>query len=149
MTQTLDFTSTPDLRRLFVTSLVRRHPPTGPGAVLPDVRARQDGIRIDTDRLIRYARVCGFTVGEALPLTYPHVLGFPLQVAVMARADFPFALVGLVHVENVITWSRPLTPGDALDIEVRPAGPAGASPRAGVRPGHRRVGRRGSRSGTG
>lgn len=123
MSETLDFTSTPDLRRLFVTSLVRRHPPTGPGAVLPPVRARQDGIRIDTDRLIRYARVCGFTVGEALPLTYPHVLGFPLQVAVMARADFPFALVGLVHVENVITWSRPLTPGDTLDIEVRPQGP--------------------------
>jgi acyl dehydratase len=125
MTETMDFASTPDLRRLFATSIFRRHPSVGPGALLPSVVARQDGIRVDTDRLIRYARVCGFSVGEALPLTYPHVLGFPLQVAIMARSDFPFALLGLVHVENTITWTRPLTPGDTLDIEVRPDGPQG------------------------
>ena len=31
-----------------------------------------------------YQRLCGFAGGDVLPHTYPHVLGFPLQVALMA-----------------------------------------------------------------
>ena len=34
-------------------------------------------------------RVCGFTMRDQLPATYPHVLAFPLQLALMADAALP------------------------------------------------------------
>ncbi len=122
VTETLDFSSTPDLRRLFAAAVVRRRPKAGPAAALPDVVAREDGIRVDVDRLVRYAEICGFPVTGTLPVTYPYVVGFPLQIAVMARPDFPFAVMGLVHIENTITWTGPLRASDLLDVSVRPSG---------------------------
>jgi acyl dehydratase len=58
-------------------------------------------------------------VGDLLPHTYPTLLGLPLQIELMARRDFPLALPGLVHVENVVTVHRPLTAADSLDVTVR------------------------------
>jgi acyl dehydratase len=52
-------------------------------------------------------------------VTFPHVLTFPLQVALMADRAFPLALPGLVHVRNRIDALRPVGPGEALDLEVR------------------------------
>jgi acyl dehydratase len=34
----------------------------------------------------------------------------------MSRRDFPVPMVGLVHVENRITWVRPLEYGESLDV---------------------------------
>ena len=40
-----------------------------------------------------------FALRDHLPPTYPHVLAFPLQMAVMADGSFPFGAVGLVVVD--------------------------------------------------
>ena len=111
----LSFGAAPDLKPLFVKALINGR---FGGPSIPDVTAQRLSVRIDPGHVIDYARVCGFTVGASLPITYPHVLGFPLQVAVMSRRDFPFPLVGLVHLENTIRWTRPLTVEDILDITV-------------------------------
>src|ERR1700759_4175751 len=42
-----------------------------------------------------YARVCGFALRDTLPPTYPHMLAFPLHMAVMSNGSFPFGAVGL------------------------------------------------------
>src|ERR1700761_8672719 len=49
----------------------------------------------DRDRLARYDRVCGFDVSDALPLTYPHVLAFGLQMALLSSPAFPLPVPGL------------------------------------------------------
>ncbi|MEW2631111.1 MaoC/PaaZ C-terminal domain-containing protein [Streptomyces sp. NPDC048389] len=67
------------------------------GAALPRTRLVLPEARIDAARLAAYADICGFPVGEALPLPYPHVLGFPLAVRLMADRAFPLPLLGLVH----------------------------------------------------
>ena len=54
------------------------------------------------------------------PPTYPHVLAFPLHMAVMADGGFPFGAVGLVHLENRIEQHRPIGVGEELTIRVRP-----------------------------
>jgi acyl dehydratase len=74
----------------------------------------------DPEKVAAYAKVCGFTVGEHLPPTYPHVLAFPLHMAVMADGRFPFGAVGLVHIENRIVQRRPIAVGERLTIQVRP-----------------------------
>ena len=112
---TLTFERSPDLKPMFAKAVLNgRFSADG----LPETVAERRGIRVDVGHVVDYAHVCGFSVGASLPMTYPHVLAFPLQVALMSRRDFPFSLVGLVHVENTITWRRPLLPEDVLDLRV-------------------------------
>ena len=90
----------------------------GRGGALPDTRLARSGVTPDAGRLAGYARVCGFGLADALPPTFPHVLTFPLQVALMSDRSFPLALPGLVHVRNRIDVLRPIGTGEALDLEV-------------------------------
>ena len=57
---------------------------------------------------------------DKLPVTYPHVLAFPLHMAIMADGSFPFGAVGLVHVENRIVQRRVIQTGEELEIRARP-----------------------------
>src|SRR4030095_7530305 len=71
--------------------------------------------------LAAYGRVCGFRLTDTLPATYPHVLAFPLAVRLMSAADFPFPVVGLVHIANRITLHRPIDARTPLDLSVHAA----------------------------
>ncbi|MGI8881236.1 MAG: MaoC family dehydratase [Jatrophihabitans sp.] len=105
----------PSLGRLFATSLVPvRHRPS----TLPDTTLAVPSTRIDRDALAAYQQVCGFNISDAVPATYLHVLAFPLATAIMVRRNFPFPLVGLVHVENSMTQHRRLTVDDELALSV-------------------------------
>jgi acyl dehydratase len=93
--------------------------PGGPrGKGLPDESLRIGGIVADRDELARYSRVCGLTLRDELPAAYPHVLSFPLQLALMTSESFPFPLLGLVHVADEITQHRPIATAERLDFEV-------------------------------
>lgn len=75
-------------------------------------------VRVDREHLMGYQQVCGFRKSDVLPLTYPHVLGFDLAMAVMTRAEFPLPVIGLVHIANRIEQRRSLTVADPLTITV-------------------------------
>src|SRR5215207_271983 len=92
---------------------VRRRP-----EALPERELRRDGVAVDRRRLAAYDRVCGFRVSDTLPATYPHVLAFPRAMELMAGRDFPFGVLGLVHVGNAIEQLRPLDAAEPLDIRV-------------------------------
>ncbi|MFF8676319.1 MaoC/PaaZ C-terminal domain-containing protein [Streptomyces sp. NPDC015237] len=75
-----------------------------PDADFPRTRLVLPGLRVDLARLAAYERVCGFPTGaDALPVTYPHVLGFPSAMRLMSGRDFPLPLLGLVHTSIAIT----------------------------------------------
>jgi hypothetical protein len=109
----------PSLAPLFAKAVLTRR---GRSEDLPDTAWRREGVVVDREHLLAYQRVCGFTGGDVLPHTYPHVLGFPLQVALMADRSFPLPLPGLVHLENQITVHRRLTADDRLEVTVRAEG---------------------------
>jgi hypothetical protein len=91
----------------------------GGGGEIPDVRLELDGVVADPDAVAAYAKVCGFALRDHLPPTYPHVLAFPLHMALMSDGSFPFGAVGLVHVANKITQHRRLGVDEELDLRVR------------------------------
>ncbi|QNP70917.1 hypothetical protein IAG44_16725 [Streptomyces roseirectus] len=69
-----------------------------PDAEFTRERVVVPGLRIDLARLSAYERVCGFATGDdSLPVTYPHVLGFPLAMRLLSARSFPLPLLGLVH----------------------------------------------------
>ncbi|MDR6864845.1 MaoC/PaaZ C-terminal domain-containing protein [Phycicoccus sp. 3266] len=109
----------PSLATLFAKAALTAR---GRGGDLPSTVVRREGVVVDRDHLLAYQRVCAFGGSDDLPHTYPHVLGFPLQVALMADRSFPLALPGLVHLENTITVHRRLTADDRLDLAVRAEG---------------------------
>ena len=92
----------------------------GGGGLMPDIELVREGVEMDRDHLAAYAAVCGFTLGDVVPPTYPHVLAFPLHMEVMTDGRFPFPAVGLVHIENEIEVRRPILAGELLDLRVHP-----------------------------
>jgi acyl dehydratase len=100
-------------------------------ARLPEERLLLPEARIDARRLRAYARVCGFAdesgadagPDSPVPPTYPHILGFPLAMELMARPDFPFPVLGLVHTGIELTQYRALRPADRPEISVHAEGP--------------------------
>jgi acyl dehydratase len=89
------------------------------GGDLPGTERTLSGVTVDRGHLAAYDRVCGFRLGDELPVTYPHVLGFTEQMTLMTARDFPFALPGLVHIGNRVEWTRPLRADDVLTLRVR------------------------------
>ena len=53
---------------------------------------------------------------QHLPLTYPHMLAFPLHMGIMTDGSFPFPAIGTVHLANTITQHRPIAPTERLDV---------------------------------
>jgi len=89
------------------------------GQSLPDTRLELHGICFDPDRVSRYREACGFPPAATIPSTYPHVLAFPLHLALMTAPGFPLAVLGAVHIENTIEQARPLTPEHVFDLAVQ------------------------------
>ncbi|MER8011371.1 MaoC/PaaZ C-terminal domain-containing protein [Streptomyces sp. NPDC094149] len=90
-----------------------------PDADFPHDRLVLPTLRIDLAHLAAYERVCGFATGEdALPPTYPHILGFPLAMRLMSDRGFPLPLLGLVHTSIEITRHRALPATGEYELAV-------------------------------
>jgi acyl dehydratase len=90
----------------------------GRGKDIPEIELCLPDVEADRDTLADYAKVCGFSLRGAMPATYPHVLAFPMHMAIMADGSFPFGAVGLVHVENRIVQHRPIGLDEKITLRV-------------------------------
>ncbi len=91
------------------------------GNELPALTIVMREVKIDRAHLSAYNRVCGFPQRETLPVTYPFVLAFPLHLEIITDAGFPFAAMGLVHIQNSITQHRPVNASEVLGMKVHVA----------------------------
>ena len=85
---------------------------------LPDLRLELPDMASDPAHIAAYREVCGLPFHEVLPATYPHVLAFPLHLALLTDTDFPFPPMGCVHIRNRIEQRRPIDLADTLDLAV-------------------------------
>lgn len=115
----MKLTAPPNLARTYASVLVRSLPGLGPtGGVLPDTTLTLPGVFVSRQHLSAYAQVCGLPATDRLPATYPHVLAFPMAMRLMSDRTFPFPLMGLVHLRNVITVAQPISASDPLELRV-------------------------------
>lgn len=87
-------------------------------AVLPP-RLLQREVMLEAEAVAAYADLCGFAPEQGVPITWPHILAFPLQMRLMLGADFPYPAVGLVHLHNRIRQQARLNLGDRLTLTAR------------------------------
>ena len=99
----------------------------GGGGAIPE-RALTLTADTDRDRLTAYNRVCGFPLADTVPLTWPHMLAFPLHLSLISAGDFPLPAIGLVHITNRIVSHRPIAAAETLALRVW-AGPLEPHPR--------------------
>lgn len=86
---------------------------------IPALSATLVGASTASDALERYQKICGFTRNTRVPVTWPHIMGFPLQLRLLTNSAFPLPLLGLVHLRNTIIQHREIGIGENLDIHVR------------------------------
>jgi hypothetical protein len=87
---------------------------------IPDLTLTMNEVSVRQDDLTAYCDVCSFQLSHTLPPTYPHILAFPLHLALMTDSSFPFPAIGLVHIANRITQHRPREAREKLSIRVWP-----------------------------
>src|SRR5699024_493223 len=117
--QIRDLSDVPSFPAVYAAALDPRSRRGRGEAVLPSVAYRVRQVRIDAERARDFDHLMG---GPATDLVHPgvlHVLAFPISLALMARRDFPFALLGLVHVRNQVLQHRPVRVGELVDVECR------------------------------
>ena len=78
-----------------------------------------DKLVIDQNNLREYRQICGFISDGRVPATYFAVLSQTLQMNMMAKPDFPFAMLGLVHLENSVTQHRVIFDTETVSMAVR------------------------------
>ncbi len=84
---------------------------------LPSTRLTLRDTNVDPKRIEQYADVCDFEKdSKVLPITLPHLLAFPLHLELMLQRDFPFAVMGMVHVRNEITQYRAIKTHEIMDV---------------------------------
>lgn len=93
-----------------------RRGPTG--GELPELTLERRAVQIDGGRLAAYSRLCGFPIRDRLPATYLHNVAFPLAIELMTDRRFPFAPLGMIHLENRITQLRPVGVGERPDVRL-------------------------------
>jgi acyl dehydratase len=85
---------------------------------LPALRLVRPAATLEPAAIERYARVCGFIPEHGVPLTFPHLLAFPLHLLMLTDPAFPWPALGLVHLANHVRLRRPLAYNEVLRVEV-------------------------------
>jgi acyl dehydratase len=98
--------------------LLNRRPPIETIGEPPEFVAKVNAVRLDARSVARYAAMCGFSVTDEVPVTFPHILSMPLHLKIFARADFPLRPMGLIHLSNTIESLAPLVVDTSVDVVV-------------------------------
>lgn len=117
MTETLN--RIPDAGGLYFKAALTATRKPGADPQVPPLAVRVEQVAVDAAHLSEYGRVCGFDYVQQLPITFPHVMAGALHLHLMTQAGFPFPLLGLVHVRNLIEQSRPIEADERFDLQVR------------------------------
>ena len=103
------FKRAPSAMRYYARAVLgRRVASLPPGSTVPRLEGDISSVPVQPRHLARYRDVCGFADDGLLPVTYPHVLGAPLQMALATHARFGLRIMGLIHIANEICVLRAL-----------------------------------------
>jgi hypothetical protein len=88
----------------------------------PRIVERWSNIHINSRHLRSFVEMTGLPAGDRISLIYPHVFGFPLQMALLTHRTFPFPIWRALQIRNHLLLRRPFSENEILDLETRVAG---------------------------
>ena len=87
--------------------------------VLPQVEYVVDSFKTDSKHLKAYNEICGYKQNGYIPATYLAVVSQSLQMHMMTTEAFPFALLGLVHIRNVVKQTRKIGVNETMTLSCK------------------------------
>ncbi len=118
---TLEFRRRPSIAASMLRGFHRR-PGLRKAGRFPPLRARWSQHRIDRRHLAEFLRLTGLAPDRGMPLLYPHVFGFPLQMAVLTHPAFPIPIWSALQIRNHLLRHRPIAGDAVLDLDTAVAG---------------------------
>ena len=88
----------------------------------PPIRMVWKNARVGRQELSSFLRLTGLRLGQGMPLLFPHVFGFRLQMALLTHPAFPMPIWGALQIRNHLLQHRPIFADDSLELETRVAG---------------------------
>jgi hypothetical protein len=88
----------------------------------PPIRLVWKNVRVGRRELSSFLRLTGLRLGQGMPLLFPHVFGFRLQMALLTHPAFPMPIWGALQIRNHLLQHRPILADDSLELETRVAG---------------------------
>lgn len=117
--QTHQLKQMPSILQLYRKAILpKKHKATSADQI-PHLSVELSSVSLNSNQIREYSDVCNFYFdGRTIPVTYPHILAFGVQLALMVNPAFPIPLLGLVHVRNKIQSYRGIDISETLDFHV-------------------------------
>jgi acyl dehydratase len=103
------------LRALYPPALRKQGP-------FPPIFATWKEHRVARPQLAEFLRLTSVGGEPALPLLYPHVFGFPLQMVILTHPTFPLPIWRVLQIRNRLLQRRPIPEDAVLDLQTRVSG---------------------------
>ncbi len=72
---------------------------------------------VNHKHLLQYQAVCGFENSDYLPSCYPHLMLFKQHINILSDPDFPFPLIGLVHLSINYRQYRKISTQERFNVK--------------------------------
>ncbi len=115
----LIYTKRPSIAASYLRALFRRRKGLKPGESLPDISAAWDQVALDPALLKRYHEACELPEDGYMPILYPHVIASPVYMSILTHKNFPFPLIGALHLRNHIIEHRRVKADEVFDLKVQ------------------------------
>ncbi|WP_299075556.1 MaoC/PaaZ C-terminal domain-containing protein [uncultured Paraglaciecola sp.] len=117
---TTKLASIPNIKGLLIKAAFKQFsktPHISSEVILPNTRFDVEDIKLETSRCQGFHQVVGWG-GESniVHPCYLHSLVFPLHLKLLLSKNFPFPLLGLVHISNQIRQLRPIKKDETLSV---------------------------------
>lgn len=114
----IEVTETPSLAATFFRALGTGAKRPGKVDALQPVELVLPRVELNAQHIGQYSALCGFKVGQGVPLIYPQLLTFPLVTAYICSDACPWPAMGTVHLANRIEQHSALHAGDVVRVEM-------------------------------
>lgn len=116
MSTTIEYTSRPGLMGAYKKIFTPGRAPYKGLDSLPKLEAVWNQALDTPEQIQRYRDICGFKNDGFLPILYPHILTFGMQIHLLSDKRFPLKAFGAVHARSHVLQRRPIAETEALNL---------------------------------
>jgi hypothetical protein len=100
----------------FMSRALRRSRGLAKGEVIPPIAVQWTGLRFEPAQLEDFCRNTGLRLDAGVPVLYPQVVGFRLQMALLTHPAYPLPIWTALQVRNRLVRHARVEPGEKLDM---------------------------------
>ena len=117
MSTTLEYTSRPGLMSAYKKIFFGGRASYKGLDSLPQLEALWNQALDSPEQIQKYREICGFKNDGNLPILYPHIMTFAMQIHMLADKRFPLKAFGAVTTRSHIHQRRAIAETEALDLK--------------------------------